>query len=277
MLSLFRFLYKHAFIVYFLILEIISFAFLLQKNPFQRASFLNSSDYLVASTYNAYDNVLSYLNLGEVNEYLSQENSHLKSNSIEYFRKSFDNNVIYRDSSYEQEFIFYGAKIIRNSTSRRNNYFTINKGEMNGIEKGMGVVSNKGVMGIVIETSKRFSAVMSILNKDFKLSGKMEKNGYFGSIIWPGTDYRLGRLLDIPNHVSLVQGDLVVTSGYSGVFPAGLPVGRVKAVERRAGSGFLEVDIEFTEDYRKASYVHVVKYLHHIEREKLESLIPQND
>lgn len=277
MLSLFRFLYKNAFIVYFLILEIISFAFLLQKNPYQRASFLNSSDYLVASTYEAYDNVLAYLNLGEVNEYLSEENSQLKSNAIEYFRKSFDNNVIYRDSSYEQEFIFYGAKIIRNSTGRRNNYFTINKGELNGIEKGMGVVSNKGVMGIVIETSKRFSAVMSILNKDFKLSGKIEKNGYFGSVIWPGENYRIGRLLDIPNHVSLVQGDLVVTSGYSGVFPAGVPIGRVKAVERRAGSGFLEVDIEFTEDYRRSTYVHVVKYLHRIEREELESLIPQND
>ena len=277
MLSLFRFLYKHAFIVYFLILEIVSFAFLLQKNPYQRASFLNSSDILVAQTYEIFDNMVSYLYLREVNEYLSDENSELKKNSIPFFKKSFDQNIIYRDSSYEQEFTFYGAKIIRNSTGQRNNYLTLNRGEINGVKKGMGVVSNKGVVGIVLESSKRFAAVMSILNKEFKISAKIEKNGYFGSVVWPGENYRTGRLVDIPNHVSLVEGDLIVTSGFSGIFPAGIPIGKVKTVFRKAGSGFLEVEMEFTEDYRNVSFVHVVKYLHHIERQEIESLIPEDD
>lgn len=277
MLSLFRFLYRHAFIVYFIILEIISFVFLLNKNPYQRASFLNSSDFVVASIYQRVDNLVSYLSLKEVNMYLSEENTKLKNNSIPFFRKTFDNNVIIRDSSFEQEFTFYSAKIIKNSTGQRNNYLTLNRGSLNGVEKGMGVVSKNGVVGIVLETSKRFSAVMSVLNKDFKISAKVAKNDYFGSVIWPGDDYRTGRLIDIPNHVSLVKGDLIVTSGFSGIFPAGISIGKVKSVYRKDGSGFLEVDIEFTEDYRKLSYVHVVKNLHRIEREELESLIPEND
>lgn len=276
MLSLFRFLYKHAFIVYFILLEIISFAFILQNNSYQRASFLNSSDFIFARTYQVFDNITSYLNLAKVNAYLSEENSELKGSSIQYFRKSFDQNVIYRDTSYEQEFVFYPARIIRNSTNKQSNYLTLDRGELQGISKGMGVVSKNGVIGIVIETSKRFSAAMSILNKDFKISARIEKNNYFGSVIWPGEDYRTGKLLDVPNHVSLVEGDLIVTSGYSGIFPANIPIGKVKAVERKAGSGFLEVDIEFTEDMRKAKFVHVVKYLHKKERKELESLIPEN-
>ena len=277
MLSLLRFLYKHAFIIYFILLEVISFSFVLQNNPYQRASFLNSSDGIIAATYQAWDNMVSYFNLRDENEYLSEENSYLRSNSISSFRRSFNNNVIYNDTSYEQEYLFYGARVIRNSTGRRNNYFTIDKGEVNGIQQGMGVVSKNGIMGIVIESSEHYAAVMSILNKEFKLSAKVEKNGYFGSVIWPGDDYRIGILLDIPNHVSLVQGDLVVTSGYSGIFPAGIPVGKVISVQRKAGSGFLDVEIEFTEDYRNVSYVHVVKYLHKNERQQLEALIPEND
>lgn len=276
MLSLFRFLFKHIFIVYFIVLEVICFIFILNNNPFQRASFLNSSDYIFARTYQVYDNVLSYLNLGEVNKYLSEENSELKNSSIQFFRKSFDQNVIYRDTSYEQEFTFFRAKIIRNSTNKRNNYLTLDRGTLNGVRQGMGVVSKNGVVGIVIESSKRFSAVMSILNKDFKISARIAKNNYFGSVIWPGEDYRFGKLVDVPNHVSLIEGDLIVTSGFSGIFPANIPVGKVVSVERKAGSGFLEVEIEFTEDLRKTTYVHVVKYLHQLEREELESKIPEN-
>lgn len=277
MLSLFRFLYKHAFIVYFILLEIISFTFLLQSNPFQRASFLNSSDFITAKTYEKFNNISSYLNLAEVNDYLAEENAELKSSSIKYFKKSFDDNIIFRDTSYEQEYTFYPAEIIRNSVNNRNNYLTLNRGEMHGIEKGMGVVSKNGVVGIVIETSKRYSAVMSVLNKDFKMSVKILKNNYFGSLVWPGENYRIGKVLDIPNHVSLVEGDVVISSGFSGIYPEGILVGKVKSVFRKAGSGFLEVDIEFTEDYKKLSYVHIVKNLHKTERLELESKIQTND
>ena len=277
MLNLIRFLYKHAFIVYFILLEIICFILLLQSNPYQRASFLNSSDFMVSRTYAMFDDVKEYLNLGEVNEYLSEENSELRNNSLEYYRKTFDGNVVYLDSSYEQEFVFFPSKVIRNSANKRNNYLTLDKGTLNGVETGMGVVSKNGVVGIVIETSNRFSAVMSVLNKESKISAKIQKSGYFGSVVWPGDSYRMGKLLDIPNHVSLLEGDLIITSGFSGIYPEGIPIGRVKTVERLAGSGFLEVEIEFTEDYRNLSFVHVVKYLHKMERKDLESQLPLNE
>lgn len=277
MLDLFRFLYKHSFIAYFIVLEVGCFALLLQNNPFQRAAFLNSSDALAAETYSFFDGVTSYLNLREVNAYLAEENSELKSTSIPYFKKTFEQNIVYQDTTFEQEYVFYKARVIKNTTNLRNNYLTLDKGMLHGIDAGMGVVTNRGIVGIVLESSKRFSTVMSILNKESKLSVRVEKNGYFGSVIWPGDDYRYGMLLDIPNHVSLLEGDLIVTSGFSGIFPEGLPVGKVLAVERKAGSGFLEVDIEFTEDYRSTTYVHVTKYLQKTERQELESSLIEND
>ena len=277
MLSLFRFLLRHSYIVYFVLLESIAFLFLIQSNPFQRASFLNSSDFIFARTYQAFDNMAAYLDLRDVNARLSEENSKLRNTSIGYFRKSFDKNVIYRDSSFEQEYAFHPARIIRSTAGLRNNYITIDRGEMNGVQQGMGVISTEGVLGIVIETSKHFSVVMSVLNKDSRISAKVKKNGYFGSVEWPGRDYRVGLLREIPNHVSLVEGDTVVTSGFSGIFPEGIPIGTVRSVERKAGSGFLNVDIVFTQDYQKVSYAHVIKYLHAMERREVEAIIPGND
>ena len=277
MLSLFRFLQKHSFIVYFIFLEVIAFIFILEKNPFQRASFLNSSDYLVAEILQTTDNIDTYLNLKEVNSYLSNENSALKESNIGYFQKSFDQNIIYRDSTYQQVYSFHAAKVIRNSTNKRSNYLTLNRGSVNGVEQGMGIITDNGVVGIVLQTSKRFSAVMSVLNKDSRISAKVKKNGYFGSVIWKGKDHRIGHLVDIPNHVSLVKGDLVITSGFSGIFPENIPIGTVNAVERKQGSGFLEVEIIFSQDYQTTEHVHIVKYLHKTERENLEKNILQND
>lgn len=224
-----------------------------------------------------FDNIVTYFSLKDVNEYLSVENSGLKNGDIQFYQKSFDRNVIHHDSSFAQEFAFSNAKIIRNSTNHRNNYLTLNKGKMNGILPGMGVVSNLGIIGIVIESSKGFSAVMSVLNKEFKLSAKVQKSGYFGSVIWNGKDYRTGTLKDIPNHVSLLENDTIVTSGFSGIFPAGIPIGTVKTVTRLKGSGFLDVEILFTEDYRRVAYVHVIKYLLKTERLEIESKIPTDD
>jgi rod shape-determining protein MreC len=277
MLSLLRFLLKHGFIVYFVVLESIALIMLFQSNPYQRASILNSSDYIFAGTYQAFDNIQDYLELKKVNQELSAENSELKKSAIRYFRRSFDQNVIYRDTSYHQEYTFYPVKIIRNTTHLGNNYMTLNKGELNGVRQGMGVISNKGVLGIVIETSKQFSVAMSVLNKSSRISAKVKKNGYFGSVTWAGQNYRIGMLNEIPNHVSLVEGDTIVTSGFSGIFPENIPIGTVKTVTRKKGSGFLAVELFFTQDYKSLSFGHIVKYLRDIDRKEIEAKIPRND
>ena len=56
----------------------------------------------------------------------------------------------------------------------------------------------------------------------------IKKSGYIGSLVWELGDYRLAQLKDIPNHVELIKGDTIVTSGYSSVYPEGVIVGVVK-------------------------------------------------
>ena len=115
-------------------------------------------------------------------------------------------------------FQYISATIINNSVANANNYLTLDKGKIDGVKKGMGVISERGVIGIVKETSKRYSTVLSILHSQSKLSVAIKKNNHFGSLQWDGKSYKKARIYDIPSHVKLTIGDTIITSGFSHIF-----------------------------------------------------------
>jgi len=113
-------------------------------------------------------------------------------------------------------------------------------------------------VGIVTAVSENYATVISLLNIDLKISARVKKNRYFGSLYWNGKDYRQVVLSEIPNHVLLTKGDTVVTSGFSSMFPADLLLGTVREVDKSLGN-FLNVTIDLAEDFRKVDHVWVVK------------------
>jgi len=135
----------------------------------------------------------------------------------------------------------------------------------------MGVISSKGVVGIIKNVSDHFSSVMSVLHEKNKLSAKIKKSGYYGSLVWEGNNYREAELKDIPNHVKLAIGDTIVTSGYSSIFPENILIGTVKEFDLPKGNNFYNIKIEFTEDYKNLSHVYIVRSLLKEEKEKLEA------
>ena len=72
-------------------------------------------------------------------------------------------------------FIYKSTKIINNSINKRNNYLTINKGTAQGVRDGMGVITQKGVVGIVQSSSKNYSIVISLLHSKTSIGIKLKK------------------------------------------------------------------------------------------------------
>ena len=70
--------------------------------------------------------------------------------------------------------IIISAEVINNSVHKPNNYITIDKGRNDGVKKGMGVISSSGVVGIVKETSRHFSTILSILHSKSKVSVELK-------------------------------------------------------------------------------------------------------
>ena len=271
MRNLIAFIRKYSFFFLFVGLEALAFYLILKNNHFQGSSFLNSTNKVAGGIYSKYSDLTEYVNLKEVNNDLSNENKLLRENQLGSFVKVFSENIIVKDTIYKRKYLYTKAKVINNSTNKQNNYLTLSIGFNNGVKNGMGVIGPSGIVGVVKDVSANYSSVVSVLHRESKISVKLKKSDYFGSMQWDGEDYRLTGLKDIPNHVLLTEGDTVVTSGYSSIFPEGLPTAIIKTFEVPEGENFYEIKMQLLNDFRQLTYVYVVKNNTSMEVKQLES------
>jgi len=270
MKNLLHFIVRFHFTILFIVFELFCLLLLVNYNNYQKSQFLNSSNSISGGIYEKVSSVTDYLSLGKTNEELSRENAKLNNLLGSSFKSSVDSSFTYSDTLYRQQYIYRTAKIINNSVNKQLNYITLNKGRIHGIESDMGVVTVNGVVGVVKSVSENYSSVISLLNSRIKISAKIKKNDYFGSLSWDGKDYRKALLLDIPFHVQVRKGDTIVTSGFSSTFPEGLTLGIIDEVLTSSGSNFQEVKVLLSNDFKSLSYVKVIGDLLKEERIELE-------
>ena len=261
MRSLLNFLLNFHFVILFLLLEFFLFFLLIQYNDYQRASYLNSSSNLSGKVYKSLSNVTQYLRLNKKNQELVNAVARYRSFSEDAYKSNQVSLVKVLDSVYIQQYEFIPAVVINNSVNKLNNYLTLNMGTKQGIDKGMAVISPMGIVGIVKESSDNFSSVISLLNQNLRVSGMIQRNGYFGSINWDGVDYQRVILSDLPSHVEVLKGDTVVTSGYSAMFPKGELIGVVDGIEKSERGDFLKVQVKLSVNFKNLAHVMVVKNL----------------
>lgn len=277
MRNLIAFISKYSFFLLFIFFEVIAFYLLFKNNNFQRSSFLNASNSVTGGVYESYSELTDYFNLKEVNLALAEENERLREKQLNSYSKLFGENIWYNDTILQRQYHYTRARVINNSINRQNNYLTLNRGSLNGIKSGMGVIGPSGVIGVVKDVSRHYATVLSILHRESRISVKLKATNYFGSMQWDGENYQKGVLFDIPNHVLINVGDTIVTSGYSATFPEGLPVATIDSFNKPEGENFYEVFVSFINDMKHVSHVYIVKNNQSIEQKELEDLSEEND
>ncbi len=269
MRSLFKFLLRIHFLLLFILIEIFSFSLLVKKNNFHKARFANFTRQVAGSFYTKANKLKEYLSLAEENQRLAEENNKLL-NIIESTYKSDE--IFFRsinDTINNQRYRYTTAKIINNSINKKHNFLTLNKGIQQGLRPEMGVVSDGSIVGIVKGVSDDYATVISLLNLDLRISSKVKKNGYFGSLNWTGKDYLTATLSEIPLHADIQEGDTIITSGFSSIFPEGVLVGYISDFEEKGGS-FYEIKVKLSTDFKKLNNVNVIGNLLQTEKIELE-------
>ncbi|MDE6650935.1 MAG: rod shape-determining protein MreC, partial [Paramuribaculum sp.] len=142
--------------------------------------------------------------------------------------------------------------------NKTHNYITLNKGELDGVKPEMGVVDQNGVVGIVNLTAPHSARVISLLNPNFRLSCKVKGHNHVGSLVWDGSDYTTAILEELPKHAEFQEGDTIITSGYSTVFPEGVPVGVVIKGMRDHDENFYTLKVKLFTDFPNLSTVRVI-------------------
>ncbi len=267
MKNIIKLILKYHFTIIFILLEFISFSLIVEHNNYQRTVFFGHTASLFGYVSSYITDVRAYFSLKSENERLVEENTNLK-NQLE--RLTVYQSHFYQDSLQIQgDYIYYKAKIINTSFNKTKNYLTLDKGNNDGIRNEMAVCSKDGVIGVVKNTSSHFSFIIPLINVNLRVSAKIRKNGYYGSLQWDGNDYRYSFLNDIPFHVNVEQGDTIVTSGHSFIFPEGELVGFVETVDRETAN-FLSIKVRLATDFRKQSDVYIIAYRNREEQKQLE-------
>jgi len=299
MYSLLTFLYNYRAAFLFVVLEVVSVFFIVNNNSYHQAAVLNSSNRMVASVMSTTNTVSEYFSLKEVNQRLAAENALLHelmlrgeaedpanpltrdSLALEALAEDsvfvLPKTTTKSDSTRLRQFAFIPAKVVDNTVRRAKNYVTINKGRLDGIEPDMGVISPDGVVGKVKDVSDHFAVITSVLHTDMFVSALVKRSNTLGSIIWEGIEPRIAGLENIPIHINIINGDTIVTSGYSGIYPPNTMIGTVAEVRPEEDAAFYDIDINLSNDFYKLSYVYVVKNLLRQEQDSLEQIITANE
>jgi rod shape-determining protein MreC len=270
MKNLFLFFWRFKYFILFLLTEAFCFYLIFQNKSFHQAAFVNNTNSMAATMNESVTNVKEYLNLRKVSNDLAMENSRLRAQLADAFYTDTAVTTTVMDTIRHQQYSFMTAKVINNSTNRRNNYLTLNKGSLQGVKPEMGVVCSEGLVGIVKDVSEHFCSVMSFLHKDSRISAKVKKSGYIGSLVWDGVDPTEATLKDIALHVQLAKGDTIITSSFSSIFPEGIMIGQVEEVKSKAGDNFYDITIKLSTDFSKLSFVYIVNNVLKEEQRKLE-------
>jgi rod shape-determining protein MreC len=200
--------------------------------------------------------------LRETNINLSKELSQLKESNLENLRLKqmleFKQRVNYS--------IVMG-KIIGKTLIQTRNNITLNIGENDSVKTGMPVITDRGLVGRIVATSKNFSIAQILFNKDLKVSGKDQRSRVDGIISWDGE----GKLMmkNVSKSADVLVGDVIITSEYSNHFPAGLPIGYVTNVGT-VDNLFKEIKIESFVNFETLEDAFVLKFLSDDERKNLE-------
>lgn len=260
---------RNFYVVLFLALEVLSLTLFFRYHQQQESRFFNFCTSVKGRFFSVFGDRRDKRELCSENRRLHQENAWLRAQlENSYFRTRHKVDSVSGDTVYRQMYVYLEAKVLNATFNMADNYVFIDVGRNEGVEPGMAVLSPKGVVGVVDKVSAHFASVISVLHSQSMVSVSLASSGYSGSLTWPGIRYDEGLLSDIPSHVRVRVGEMVVTSGLSLVYPGGIPVGFVSEVLSGEGEDFYKLKLRFSEDYSSLDNVYVVKNLY---KEELES------
>ena len=264
--NLLRFIKLHHALLLFILIEGFSITLFFKNNSYQSSRAIKFSTEYTSTLYDYKTLFSNYISLKQTNDYLITENAKLRT-LLRTNNTLIDSNLL-----RNKNFNYIATKVINNSIKKRNNFITLNKGKKHGIKHGMGVVTHKGVIGIVHSVSDNYSLVISLLHNKSATGIFLKKNMHTGILKWNGFNYKTATISDLPIHIPLNIGDSIITNSYSKIYPEGINIGRITNFKKN-DDGFYTIDVDLFQDFNRLQYAYVVHSNETKEQAELEDII----
>ena len=268
MQQIINFIIKNSYRLLFLLLLGISLSLTIKSHSYHRSEYVNSANAVTGTVYKKMNEANEYLSLKEKNKELASENALLKELLFNKKDTLLTSKTVFRNDL--NNFNVVVAKTVKNSFNKRENYITINGGSLAGIKTDMGVVNDKGIVGLIEKTSANFSTIQSILNTKSKINAKIKNSDHFGSLVWDGKNVGFAQLIDVPRLASLRKGDSIVTGGNSDIFPENIPIGKIDKIFIDKKTNYYTINVRLFNDMTSIGYVYVIENKKRKEKQQLE-------
>ncbi len=253
----------------FIILEIASVLMLSRNNQIQRLWIARISHGFMARTWGASQSVSNYFSLKRQNDELALENDRLQKLVRGYELAAREADPASKPVLADNGFNYIPATIIKSSTNTQHNYLIIDKGSEDGVTRNSGIITDKGVIGIVDAVSSHYSYAISFLNTELFISARLGNSGAVGPLAWDGTGSDRAILKEIPLQFKFAPGDTVYTSGYSTIFPPDIPIG-VAGESKIINGATNEIKVDLFQNHKALKYVTIVSNTRAAEIEAIE-------
>jgi rod shape-determining protein MreC len=197
---------------------------------------------------------------------LREENRILRERINLLNRKIDETKIIYDENTRLKDFINFKktipyftvpAQVIGRDPSNWSNSIIINKGANDGVRQSKAVISNKGLIGRVLEIGRRSSRILLITDPNSKVGVMIQRNRQ-GGILTGRPDGRC-KMIYISLDSDVAAGDKVITAGFGETFPSNMPVGEVVKVDKEPGRLYKYAVVKTAEDLSKLEEVLCVK------------------
>ena len=191
------------------------------------------------------DKTIIKLNL-EINKLEDETNENKRLKSVLELKRRFNNHTI-------------PAEVIGRTADNWHKQLILNKGKEENLMIGDSVISEKGVVGQIVEVNKNSAIVQLISDPSFKIGCKIADKNFYG--ILSGKTNSISLLEFLPVGTKVKRGDKVITSGISAsglspTYPPGYPIGRINKVSKvRNKASDLYIEVKLSEDLTSLSKV----------------------
>lgn len=265
MQQIFDFLIRRRNPLLFLLLILISYAMTVQSHSYHRSKFINSASRITGGLFEYKTDIGNYFKLKTYNQRLLEENSKLKTLLSQFYKDSSSTN-------FKAPYNYIAASVINSTYHKSNNYLTIDAGINDSIKPDMGVITDKGIVGVVENISDNYATVLSILNNRSSINAQLKKTNHFGSLKWNGKKPNIMQLQDVPRFAPIAVNDTIITGGRSTIFPKGIPVGKIANFNLDENANFYEIDVVLFNDMTDIGFVQIIKNENAVEIKQLESI-----
>ncbi len=201
----------------------------------------------------------SYFNLKKINAELRRENTRLAIENSAMQEMKLENERLRNQIGFKQNsrFRLKAAKVIGRQDRAFINDIILDVGREDSVRKNMPLVTSSGLVGKVYQVGKNVANAQLLFDQNFRVSAIAQRSRVRGIVRWKtGSDFCV--MNEVPKHSDVQINDIVVTSEYSQIFPAGIKIGKVKSVKEDIRGLFMEIVVEPAVNFNQLEEVFVI-------------------